>query len=319
MRTDQQSKNHLIETASHATGSLLIWDTGEYEILPRRSKHAPEIDPDSARSSESELEDGLKKDDLVSEPEKLATAFKSRKVNIRLHGTRLPKGYTLRLRLTKEEDRAEQPRAPAFKRRKTKSWDLKKKPELDETSSSSDAESNTENTRKSERHGSRDLDLTVVPSQVPHSSTSNTTTDSALEKELQEQEDEEIRRTNAYPGATNSIGSIHQRKWMLSMDREASGFVRTGKGPWQRSRGPDGEKLGFEPFFVLGRDVETSIVTGRTAREVLRDEGVVGFKGRMGWRGVVGGIGAGSVLGMLGYMGWRYGVKGGKFEEDNKL
>ena len=30
------SKNHLIETASTSTGSLLIWDTGEYEILPYR-------------------------------------------------------------------------------------------------------------------------------------------------------------------------------------------------------------------------------------------------------------------------------------------
>jgi hypothetical protein len=41
------------------------------------------------------------------------------------------------------------------------------------------------------------------------------------------------------------------------------------------------------------------------------------WKGKsLGWRGVVGGIGAGSVLGMLGYMGWRYGVKGGKFEEE---
>ena len=37
----------------------------------------------------------------------------------------------------------------------------------------------------------------------------------------------------------------------------------------------------------------------------------------MGWRGVVGGAGLGSVLGMVGYMGWRYGVKGGRFEEDS--
>lgn len=36
----------------------------------------------------------------------------------------------------------------------------------------------------------------------------------------------------------------------------------------------------------------------------------------LGWRGVAGGVGAGSVVGMLGYMGWRYGVKGGKFEEE---
>lgn len=35
----------------------------------------------------------------------------------------------------------------------------------------------------------------------------------------------------------------------------------------------------------------------------------------LGWRGAVGSVGLGSVAGMFGYMGWRYGVKGGKFEE----
>jgi hypothetical protein len=44
----------------------------------------------------------------------------------------------------------------------------------------------------------------------------------------------------------------------------------------------------------------------------------VASKGKgLGWRGAVGGIGAGSVVGLLSYMGWRYGVKGGKFEEDD--
>jgi len=38
-----------------------------------------------------------------------------------------------------------------------------------------------------------------------------------------------------------------------------------------------------------------------------------------GWRGAVGKAGAGSVVGMLGYMGWRYGVKGGKWEENKVL
>lgn len=38
-------------------------------------------------------------------------------------------------------------------------------------------------------------------------------------------------------------------------------------------------------------------------------------KGGGGWRGVAGGLGTGSLLGMVGYMGWRYGVNGGKFEE----
>jgi len=35
----------------------------------------------------------------------------------------------------------------------------------------------------------------------------------------------------------------------------------------------------------------------------------------LGWRGAVGSVGLGSIGGMLGYMGWRYGVRGGKFEE----
>ncbi|KAK0123784.1 hypothetical protein ONS95_008785 [Cadophora gregata] len=38
----------------------------------------------------------------------------------------------------------------------------------------------------------------------------------------------------------------------------------------------------------------------------------------LGWRGVVGGVGMGSVLGMLGYMGWRYGVQGGKRGEGER-
>ncbi|KAM5342416.1 hypothetical protein ACJ41O_013382 [Fusarium nematophilum] len=35
--------------------------------------------------------------------------------------------------------------------------------------------------------------------------------------------------------------------------------------------------------------------------------------GGLGWRGPVGGLGLGTVGGMLGYMAWRYGVNGGKF------
>ena len=54
-----------------------------------------------------------------------------------------------------------------------------------------------------------------------------------------------------------------------------------------RRRDEDGRLLGFEPFFVRGRDVERSVVTGRTGGEVLADEGVEGFVGKKGWRGVV--------------------------------
>ncbi len=116
---------------------------------------------------------------------------------------------------------------------------------------------------------------------------------SALEREIAEQEDEEVRLTNTYPGATNNIGSIHQRRWYLSMDRYASGFCplrknnrsQGGRRIWTRRK--EGERLlGFEPFFVMGREAERSVVTGRTANEVLADEGVQGFLGRKGWRPV---------------------------------
>lgn len=36
----------------------------------------------------------------------------------------------------------------------------------------------------------------------------------------------------------------------------------------------------------------------------------------LGWKGVAGRVGVGSMAGALGYMVWRYGVKGGKFEDD---
>ncbi|PNY26491.1 Uncharacterized protein TCAP_03611 [Tolypocladium capitatum] len=38
----------------------------------------------------------------------------------------------------------------------------------------------------------------------------------------------------------------------------------------------------------------------------------------LGWRGLVGATGLGSVGGMAGYLAWRYGVNGGKFPEKNR-
>lgn len=39
-----------------------------------------------------------------------------------------------------------------------------------------------------------------------------------------------------------------------------------------------------------------------------------GFR-QAGWRMLVGGAGLGGLAGVVGYMGWRYGVKGGKWED----
>ena len=79
------------------------------------------------------------------------------------------------------------------------------------------------------------------------------------------------------------------------MDRYSSGFrpvqladgaSKGGRREWVRRRDGD-QLLGFEPFYVMGREVERSVVTGRKADEVMRDEGVKGFVGRKGWRAVI--------------------------------
>lgn len=70
------------------------------------------------------------------------------------------------------------------------------------------------------------------------------------------------------------------------LDRRSSGFVlrqsRSEKGRWARSE-DDG---GFEPFYVRGKEFEKSVVTGRLAKEVESDEGVVGFVGQARWVGI---------------------------------
>ncbi|KAK5258504.1 hypothetical protein LTR40_007777, partial [Exophiala xenobiotica] len=76
---------------------------------PPQSNNDSNTDSDSEPESPSVVE---------SEPAKLHRAFQARKIKLRLHGTRLPKNYTLNLRLTHENNRLVQPEPPAFKRRK---------------------------------------------------------------------------------------------------------------------------------------------------------------------------------------------------------
>jgi hypothetical protein len=113
-----------------------------------------------------------------------------------------------------------------------------------------------------------------------------------MERELRELEDEQVRRTNAYPGASNTIGSIHQRKWFLSLDRAACGFVETkhgGRVKWEPSDEATSQdlKLGRTrfsfPFHFRGVDHERSVVTGRQGKDILHDKGVTGFIPRKGW------------------------------------
>ncbi|KAH7406140.1 DNA polymerase ligase-domain-containing protein [Phaeosphaeria sp. MPI-PUGE-AT-0046c] len=256
--------NHLIESASSKTGSLLIWDTGTYEVLPRktagRSKRgipSPQTTDDESDPSDSSIRADHPKlnskfGDSEHENEKLVVAFKSRYIRLRLHGTRLPNNYTVILRLPTNEII----KRPAARRKGTKVAKVQRV----EDQADSDAEGHPQ------------------PHEQDHEEDLDTDTD----------EDAQTRATNAYPGSHNTIGSVHQRHWFLQLDRQNSGFVldrsdtHSSKGTWIRGR--DGG--GFEPFIVRGRDHERSVVTGRLAREVESDEGVEGYVGRGGWVGI---------------------------------
>lgn len=197
-----------------------------------------------------------------------------RKIRLRLHGTRLPPNYTITLRLHDINNRHEQPKKPTRKRRRK---DPDSPRSRKETLSSSDLEAEP---------------LSLVNDTATADAAPAPTSERQFERELQELEDEEVRLTNAYPGASNTINSIHQRQWYITLDRSSCGFVpkreqALGSKVWVRKKGEGGELLGFETFFVRGRNMERSIVTGRTADEVMADEGVKGFIGRKGWRAVM--------------------------------
>ncbi|KAM0288079.1 hypothetical protein ACHAQH_000147 [Verticillium albo-atrum] len=268
--------NHLVETGSRGTGSLVIWDTGRYEVLRRRSKFAPRIDPESGE--EDEGEDGR------TEQEKLRDAFGTRKIRVRLHGGKLPRGYVLNLRLTKGEDqegreKAKKSAGMAPKRRR-------KGPKHEVVIETSEEENPSEEDDVLEEVKEDPGGLSKSPGPANMSQ--------AMRQEIEELEDAQVRATNAYPGAENTISSVHQRRWYLSMDRVASGFVkrRGAKGAkprWElESEECQGQDERFTyPFYVRGPEFERSLITGRLGSDILRDEGVADFIRRKGWRPVL--------------------------------
>ncbi|KAM3559668.1 hypothetical protein MY1884_001179 [Beauveria asiatica] len=280
--------NHLIETASTDTGSLMIWDTGTYSILPRRSKHAPALDPDSGPSDDETASSSSPP--TATQQSLLHAAFQSRKIKIRLHGTKLPDPYVIYMRLTKTEDVAGRAKATRAK-----------KPTRRRRRTGKSAETRQPETSASDSNDGEDPDDDIVPATNSQLTQQGAAAVSALETELRELEDNEVRRTNAYKGAKNSIGSIHQRKWYLSLERDLSGFLPTKseshRKTWQPKGNATGETAGLRgfdidnrlsyPFYVLGRDTERSVVTGRLGADILRDEGVEGFLPRKGWKPVI--------------------------------
>ncbi|KAH7001559.1 DNA polymerase ligase-domain-containing protein [Ilyonectria destructans] len=281
--------NHLIETASPATGSLLIWDTGTYTVLPRKSKHAPSSDPSSQASSPSSSQEDNSTATPSPTPQNLLhAAFQNRKIRIRLHGSRLPDPFVLNLRLTKSEDAAgwaRGARTPMTRRRRRQGGIPQQQPETSDEEDEGDVAID---------------DDEYVPSSVDGIVSGENL--SPMEREIREIEDEHVRRTNAYPGAQNTIGSVHQRRWYISLDRRACGFVnrRTkGRSAWElEGRNSDShyggrvclstgsDRLSF-PFYVRGAEYERSVVTGRRGAGILEDEGVKNFVPRKGWTPVL--------------------------------
>jgi hypothetical protein len=248
--------NNLIESASMKTGSLLIWDTGTYGVLPSK-KSRTEIPSPQTTDKESEAD---KDKDAIRKPrydnDKLIEAFQSRHIRLRLHGARLPKDYTITLRLPSNNDNTLH--KPAVRRRRKKLVARNRRPSHTSDSDNTPVASNAVNADQNTEVDDMDTDS---------------------------EEDALTRAQNAYPGSTNSIGSVHQRRWFVLPDRPSSGFEQNGDR-WVRRLLPDGELGGFDPFVVRGRDHERSVITGRLAREVESDEGCVGYIGRGGWKSI---------------------------------
>ncbi|KAI1804752.1 DNA polymerase ligase-domain-containing protein [Daldinia bambusicola] len=241
--------NHLIETASTATGSLLIWDTGTYTILPPRGNSKP-ANFNSQSTDEEEVEEAWSR---RTQQEKLHQAFQTRKIRIRLIGTRLPHNYVLNLRLTKAEDAAGRAKSTRTRTRRRRRGAPLPGQETEKRA--------TVIIRETENRKSGIINATAPADQAERVSAEEEAAVSAMEREIRELEDEQVRRTNAYAGAANPVGSVHRR--------------RCG-----------GNRLTF-PFYVRGAEIERSVVTGRTGADVLRDEGVVGHVARKGWRSVL--------------------------------
>jgi len=251
---------------------MLIWDTGEYEILPRQIKIRNDKMTDDEMSAASDADSYRKPGSArTSESEKLAEAFKGRYIRLRLNGARLPKKYTITLRLPSHDILQRKPpisSRPVRKRRRKGPDTTIHKPTPPLTDSDSEG---------------------IVTSSRRNSSVVVGEDDEAVAGASDDEaEDATIRATNAYTGATNSVGSVHQRNWFLTLDKNSSGFERQ-ENRWvsvhaYADNGGKRQLGGFESFFVMGADVERSVVTGRTSSDVMKDEDVDGFMLRKMWR-----------------------------------
>lgn len=98
--------NHLIETTSTKTGSLLMRDKGTYEVLLRirdRKEGFSLYTIDDGSESSHASGPIERPNDSRPENEKLVTGFRTRYMRVHLHGTKLPKDYAVVIRLPTNE------------------------------------------------------------------------------------------------------------------------------------------------------------------------------------------------------------------------
>ncbi|KAJ8113518.1 hypothetical protein OPT61_g4367 [Boeremia exigua] len=142
--------------------------------------------------------------DSSQQNEKLFEAFKAR---LRLHGTQLPKDYTTTLRLRSNNDA---PNKASARRRNSRPIARHRRPS--HTSESDSAPTAPTDTSRTPASAGVDQDQVEVD---------NIDTDS--------EEDALARSQNAYPGSTNNILSVHQRRGLYcSMDRAVASSQTAG-------------------------------------------------------------------------------------------
>lgn len=191
-------------------------------------------------------------------------------------------GYTITLRMDKSTNFARPIRKGPKRRRRN--LQPKRSPSVAPSPSDSDSDSKAPEGSRQQGHTASTLSSEQNGSSVPGMSEVDQADHSDDNVDL------EIQRNNAYTGSYNTIGSIHQRRWWLSLDRESSGFepkrgldsFNPSKKTWVRKQSDNG-LLGFDPFYVRGPDYERSVVTGRLGPDVLSDEDVQGFAPRKRW------------------------------------
>lgn len=76
----------MIETGSRNTGSMIIWDTGEYEVLPYRAHERPGPETDDSASDISQVSAEMAVESQPSESEKLKEAFQ----DVFIHAPNMP-------------------------------------------------------------------------------------------------------------------------------------------------------------------------------------------------------------------------------------